>query len=152
MGFLQSQWARQRAFLLIIWFPRSLCLLEMLPITLDLSNLKMLTLCHPTPPWKVPLQHNPGPMLGVYQCLEVDLFHNHILSLGAMLELAQVLYLYLVIPTVIVLVRAWVSYLHPTIYLENLFLCQEEICLEATHTIVIINNHNFNLSSLGPKS
>ena len=53
---------------------------------------------------------------------------------------------------VIVLVQAWVSYLRPAIRLETLLLCQEEICLEAIHTIVLINNHSFNLSSMGPKS
>lgn len=86
------------------------------------------------PSLEVPSQHNPGHMLGIYQCLEVDLFHIHILSLGAMPELAQVLYL------------------SPVIRLETLLLCQEDICLEATHTIVLINKHSLNLSFLGTKS
>lgn len=44
----------------------------------------------PTRPWEVTSQHNPGLRSRTSQCLEVDLFHNHTLSMGLMLELAQV--------------------------------------------------------------
>jgi hypothetical protein len=95
-------------------------------------QLEMLTSRYPTQPWEV-LLHKPRHKCGASQCLEVDSFHNLTLSMGAMLEIALVLYH------------------NPVICLETL-LCREGKCSEVTHITVLVNQCSFNLTFLGPRS
>ena len=92
----------------------------------------MLTFRYPTQPWEV-LLHKPGHKFGAFLCLEVDLFHNLTLNMGALLELALI------------------PYHKPTVCLETL-LFWEGKCSEATHITVLANKHNFNTTFQGPTS
>lgn len=122
----------QATYLQIIWFCRCPCLRETLLATSDLSNSEMLTSPYPTQPLEVPLRKL-GHKLGASLCLEVDLFHNLTLNMGALLELALF------------------SYHNPIVCLETLMF-REGKCSEVSHIIVLANKHNFNLSFLGPTS